>query len=254
MKYIIIEDELLNYQYLCKQLRMVDNKCKISLPATTIAEARLFIETAQSDDIIFSDIRLADGLVFEAFNGINLCCPVIFVTAYDEYAIRSFDYNAIAYLLKPIQQDKLRHALQRVGNAFDANRISIEQLARLLKAEVPAYRQRFIVERGDHCEIISVEDVRCIMVADGVTQLLLGHDRHLSVPFSLDTLERQLDPKFFFRATRQHIVNINFVHTLHRWFNQKLHVQIDGLPEFRIEVSRERSIRLKQWIDTFSNL
>lgn len=248
MTFFILEDEVALYDHLCRLLALTRPDCPVVGPAATLAEARALLARATRQDVVFADIRLADGLVFSALEAAIPPCPVIFTTAYDEYALRAFDFHAVAYLLKPITADALRRALSRVTASAVSSDV-LASLATLLREHKPAFRQRFLVEQADSMEVVGVDAVRLIQVVDGRTLLFTADGRRIAVPFTLDDIEADLDPSLFFRASRQHIIALRFVRLLHRWFHARLLVEIDGLPDVRIEVSRERALRLRRCLD-----
>lgn len=248
MKTAIVEDELPNYTELRNILIEIDPQMVISQQLTTISETRRYLLSNNDVDVIFADIRLGDGLVFEVLSDVIGNTPVVFTTAYDEYAIRAFNYNGIAYLLKPIQKEDVCHALI-TARKWGTSSGSIRQLFMSMQQGAKVYRQRFLVSHADYSEVIGVERISHIMSENGITRLFLTDGHSAVVSYSLDDLCNQLDPSEFFRANRQCIVHIDHVKRLNNWFRGKTILKVDCYPDLSIEVSKERTSKLKQWLD-----
>lgn len=248
MKIAIAEDELLNYTELRNILIEIDPQVVISQQLPTISETRRYLLSNNDIDVIFADIRLGDGLVFEALSDVIENTPVVFTTAYDEYAIRAFNYNGIAYLLKPIEKKDVCRALI-TARKWGMSSGSAKQLFLSMQQGAKVYRQRFLVSHPDYCEVIDVERISHIMSENGITRLFLTDGHSVVVSYSLDDLCNQLDPSEFFRANRQYIVNIGHVKRLNNWFKGKTRLKVDCYPDLNIEVSKERTSKLKKWLD-----
>lgn len=249
MNVLIIEDEKPNFIHLRKLLGSLRPKARIIGPVDNVADAGDIL--SESDfDLILADIQLSDGLVFEAFDGVAVKKPIIFTTAYDEYAIKAFKYNGIDYLLKPIDKDDLSNALDR----FDQNRDhessqQLDALYDMLRKDCARFRQRFLVPDRDGMVSVSTDEIRFISTDTGIVRLYLARKRTYAVDISLDEIENQLDPDKFLRVTRQHILRIDAVERLTTWFSRKTKVQIADWPDAEIYVSKERSSVLRQWLD-----
>lgn len=248
MKITIIEDETLNYIELRNILTDIDPQIIVSQQLATISEARNYLLSHNDCNLIFADIRLGDGLVFDALADVVGNISVVFTTAYDEYAIRAFDYNGIAYLLKPIQKEDVERALvkfRRCSTPHD----SFTQLLRSMQYGADIYRQRFLVSHADYSEVIGIERISHIKTENDITRLYLTDGHSVAVGHTLDELCSQLDPSLFFRANRQYIVHIKYVRLIKKWFKGKTILQMNCYPDLCIEVSKERTCKLKQWLD-----
>lgn len=249
MKILILEDEEPNYKRLRKMLAGLRQNAEVFGPIDNVVEARVFL-TDNTVDLILADIRLSDGLAFEAFDETDLRCPVIFTTAYDEYALKAFKYNGIDYLLKPIVREELAAALDRSDSHKDRRDIpGLNDLFRLLDKENVRYRRRFLVPDRDGMIAVSTEEIRFISSENGMATLHLSKGRVFSIDVSLDEIERQLDPEQFLRVTRYHIVCISAVERLTTWFGRKTKVQIADWPDAEIYVIKEKAPLLKRWLD-----
>lgn len=248
MKILIIEDETPNFLRLQKLLNDIIPEAEIVGPADSVAAAKDIL-SCRTFDIILADIRLSDGLVFEAFDEAVIKSPVIFTTAYDEYAIKAFKYNGVDYLLKPIAKTELEASLKKVqdkSGVFKGE--DLNKLYRLLQNGGVRYRERFLVQEKDGYNIIMADDVRYIYFEGGITRLFLKDGHRFIIDQPLNELEEQLDPKRFFRATRQHIVNIDGVERISNWFNRKVKIHLADYQDVEIIVSKEKTSFLKQWL------
>lgn len=249
MKILILEDEEPNFKRLSKMLTSLRPDAEIVGPIDSIADAKNYL-ARNSTDLILADIRLSDGLAFEAFDEIELRCLVIFTTAYDEYAIKAFKYNGIDYLLKPIVKEELASALDKSERLRGEQTIpGLKELYSLLEKESTKYRQRFLVPDKDGMIAVSTDEIRYIESDSGLAKLHLSKKRIFTIDLSLDEIERQLNPDMFLRVTRYHIVNISAVERLTTWFGRKTKVQVADWPEAEIYVIKEKAPVLKRWLD-----
>lgn len=249
MKILILEDEEPNNKRLRKMLAGLRPDAEALGPIDNVAEARDFL-TGNTVDLILADIRLSDGLAFEAFDETDLRCPVIFTTAYDEYAIKAFKYNGIDYLLKPIVREELASALDKSDVLRGKEETpGLNELFRLLDKENTRYRRRFLVPDRDGMIAVPTEQIRYISSENGMARLHLTKNRVFSIDSSLDEIERQLDPEQFLRVTRYHIVSISAIERLTTWFGRKTKIQIIDWPDAEIYVIKEKSPLLKHWLD-----
>lgn len=249
MKILILEDEEPNYKRLSKMLANLRPNAEVFGPIDNVAEARDFLAN-NVVDLILADIRLSDGLAFEAFDETDLRRPVIFTTAYDEYAIKAFKYNGIDYLLKPIVKEELAAALDKSDSLKGSGDIpGLNELFSLLDKDNTKYRRRFLVPDRDGMIAVPIEQIRYISSENGMTKLYLTKNRVFSIDYSLDEIERQLDPEQFLRVTRYHIVSISAVERLTTWFGRKTKVQVADWPDAEIYVIKEKAPALKRWLD-----
>lgn len=238
MKILVLEDGMQDFALLQGHLESLPGNYEIIGPAGTVASARTLLRK-DSYDLIIADIRLADGLVFEALDDSPAKCPVIFTTGYGEYAVKAFGYNGTGYLLKPVDRQELAKAIDKAVRQHSSE-----------KEGSLHYRHRFLVAERDGYLAIGVEMISYIHSEGGLTRLFLKDKRRFVVEQSLDELEKQLDPSAFFRANRQHIVHITSVKRLSNWFNRKTKVIIAEYPDKEIIISKEKTPGLKHWMDS----
>ena len=255
MRILIIEDERSSADRLRRLIEGFGPEYKIAASVESNAEARAFFQTGQAQvDLILSDIQLGDGLSFEALREAPASIPVIFTTAFDHYAVQAFKFNSIDYLLKPVDEQELRDALERVkASQEDLSPSTTDAIAQLLesvKSQSTRYRERFLIpSRADEYLVVPAYDVSHITIRDGVVRLFtLKGESHL-LALTLDQAEKELDPQRFMRVNRQFIVNASAVEKLSNWFLGKMRVHLKGYPDAEIIVSKEKATSVKRWLD-----
>lgn len=247
MKILIIEDEQPNFLRLKKLLNELHPSYIIEGPLISQSAVRDYFENGNIPDLIISDIRLSDGLVFEAFD--NVCCNtrIIFTTAYSEYAVKAFQYNSIHYLLKPIVKEELANAIAKAVDCNPERLSEIKGLTNGIASGSP--RKRFLIPWRDGFEIIRVEDVAFLKHDSGVLRLYRFNGDNYALEMSIDECETQLGYEMFFRANRQFIVSINAIGKLINYWDRKMRIVLPDFPDVEVMVSRDKSKALRQWID-----
>ncbi len=246
----IVEDEKPNADRLKRIILKVRPDIQILGVEDSVVSSISWLSRHEAPDLIMMDVRLADGLSFEIFKHVNISCPVIFTTAYDEYAVKAFKHNGVDYLLKPIEEDELREALNKCDSMLVNNNETAFSIEGLLNQLQPKnYRSRFLLPYRDGYKSILTEHIAYFHSELGVNRAQLFDGNSESIPQTLEELEKQLDPKIFFRANRQFIVNIQAVAHIHNYFNGKLKLDLHQNPETEILVSREKAPLLKSWMD-----
>lgn len=250
MKILILEDEQRNARRLIRLLNDIDSTHTIEGPLASIRETVEFFKSGNTADLVLADIRLTDGLSFEALKHAPASVPVIFITAYDEYAVQAFKFNSFDYLLKTLDADELETAIDKVEKAgrnySDEN---LRQLFDALQKNQFRYRERFLLPYRDGYKTVRVSDINHIETENKTVYLRLNNGTSETVNVSMDELEQQLNPDCFFRANRQYIINVEHVLFLGNFFGGKLIIRLKGYPDTRITVSKEKAQRLKDWLD-----
>lgn len=251
MDILIVEDEKHNAVRLQRLLSEIASDFNIVGKVECVEDAVQWIQSHPAPDVALMDIRLADGLSFDIFKKITVTFPVIFTTAYDEYAVRAFKVNSVDYLLKPIQKEELAAALQKVKPAERAQypHPDLEQLIDLINTQNKVYRKRFLLPAFDGFKTIPTDAISFIYFEQKSTHLMLNSNKEEILPYSLDELEEELNPEYFFRANRQFILNINSIARILNSFNGKLKVVLKNHPEREVLVSKEKAARFKEWLD-----
>lgn len=249
-KILIVEDERPNADRLKRLLLKLRPHIEILSVEDSITSTVNWLENNVVPDVIMMDIRLADGLSFEIFNKHEVKSAVIFTTAYDEYAVQAFKYNSIDYLLKPIEEEELDAALKRYETFMEAVPVVGSAIEGLLNYIQPKdYRKRFLIVHRDGYKTVLAEDILYFYTELGISKAMLNTGVVENIPQTLEELEKQLDPKFFFRANRQFIIHIDSVKQIFNHFNGKLKLELRKQPEMEVIVSREKASVFKSWMD-----
>ncbi|MDO4995504.1 MAG: LytTR family DNA-binding domain-containing protein [Bacteroidales bacterium] len=241
---LIIEDERMSASRLKRLISDIDDTLDVIGPLTTVEEV---IETLNRDtafDLIISDIRLHDCLVFEAFHEVMPRCMIIFTTAYDEYALEAFRHNGIDYLLKPVEQDALANAIRKATppTSGPQNLLSVSR-------ELCCFRERILVTRGDELISLRTDTVRYFCIEDNIVTAYTNQGDSYRIPLTMNDLEQQLNPDLFFRLNRQYIAHIDSIRKISFFFSSKLIVRLTGCDDDHIVISKEKSAQFKQWLD-----
>ena len=263
MRILIIEDEQSNADRL---KRMLEGKHEMAGVCASNAEVRAFFaDEAHADiDLILSDIQLGDGLSFESLKTVPTAIPVIFTTAYDQYAVQAFRFNSIDYLLKPIDSEELHAALEKVQSSLQAKRASlsamvnglsttdaIAQILASMNSGTIRYRERFLIpHKADEFLIVPVSEVSHITIRDGVVRLCTMNGKTHTLNMTLEEAESQLDPQRFMRVNRQFIVSAAAVSKLSTYFLGKMRIHVAAFPDVEIIVSKDKVATVKRWLDS----
>lgn len=251
---LIIEDEMPNAQRLQRLILKLKPNTTIVSVEDSIVSSIAWLQHHSMPDLIMMDVRLADGLSFEIFKKIEITCPVIFTTAYDEYAVQAFKYNSIDYLLKPIQENELEQALDKlekqISSAVKSNSdiVLLQDLITQLQQD-KGFRTRFLIPFRDGFTSLSVDEIAYFYSDLGGNKAMLLEGKTMPISQTLETLEKQLDPKCFFRANRQYILHINSIKTIQNSFNGKLNVELKQPTNDEVIISREKAGIFKDWLD-----
>jgi DNA-binding LytR/AlgR family response regulator len=200
-------------------------------------------------DIVFMDIHLADGSAFEIFNQVQINCPVVFTTAFDEYALRAFKVNSVDYLLKPIDIKDVEKALAKIQHISSSNNLqaSIHQIINSFK-KLPAYKSHFLIPaKGDKLIPVQAGDIACFYIDTGIVKALTFEGKTYKFEHTLDELAEMLDSKIFFRANRQYIISRQAIKDIDLWFNRRLSVNLKITVPEKILISKTRIPAFKNW-------
>lgn len=247
MNILIIEDEKHIALRLQSLVREISDDYIVIGKVSSVEESVEWILNNPTPDVALMDIRLSDGLSFDIFQLVEVSFPIIFTTAYDEYAIRAFKVNSLDYLLKPIQKEELAVALKKSHPR--TLQPDIEQLLELLNSKVKIYRKRFLLTAYNGFKTINTDDITFVYFEYKSTKLVLKSGQEEVVPFTLDELEDQLNPDGFFRANRQFIVHISSIERILNSFNGKLKVVLKKYPEKEVLISKEKAMKFKEWLN-----
>ena len=255
MKILIIEDEAFAATALESLILELRPETKVLDKIESIEEALEWFSLNPSPDLIFCDIHLSDGNSFEIFKAREIKSPVIFTTAYDEYAIEAFKVNSIDYLLKPVAKEELAEAIKKYedlrGNKLNDDFQKLQNLLQSsLQENSPAGKKsRFMVKSGQTIKSISSEDVAFFLAEEGVVLLTTFTEKRFVINYTLDQLEEMLNQELFFRANRQLIVNINAVKEVSPYFKGRLHLVLKGEHAKEQIISSSKASAFKEWLD-----
>ncbi len=253
MKALIIEDEIMAAKTLQKLLGEVSPETEIVAVLESIEDSVAWIEENPMPDLMFMDIHLADGSSFTIFERVDITCPVIFTTAYDEYALKAFEVNSIDYLLKPISKEALEHAMRKYRmldlGRQNSNSGNIEALLYQL-TQKSSYRRCFLLPERDKLVPLPTANIAYAYIEAKTVKLVSMEHKEYYLTQTLDDLMAQLDPKEFFRANRQFVISRSAVKDVSVWFGNKLAINLVMETPEKIIVSKARVAEFKHW---FSN-
>ena len=251
MNVIIIEDEKPSARRLQRMLKALDVEAETLLHS--VEESIEWFQNNPHPDLIFLDIQLSDGLSFEIFEAIDVKSAIIFTTAYDEYALQAFKLNSIDYLLKPIDEDELKVAInQYKGTEQQQKSVTLDfnDIKKLLVNPIEReYKKRFSVKVGQHLKLINIEDIECIYSENKGTYAYTLEGRNYLLDQTLDQLEDELEPHVFYRISRKFYVNINAIKDIISYTNSRLQIKLNHYNEQDVIVARERVKDFKSWLE-----
>lgn len=251
MKVLLIEDETLAAERLQNLLAGIDPAIEIVTHLKSVQAAIEWLKSNPHPDLILSDIRLLDGLCFEIFQQVKTEAPIIFTTAYDQYAIKAFEVNSVDYLLKPVQSEKLSAALMKVKSRATSTTLGIDytELAKLLQASKKTYKSRFMVRVGQKIVTVPVEKIAYFFSENKLTFAVTTDQKRYPLDQPLDELIDVLDPQSFFRANRQFIVTFQSIAEIHSYFKGRIKLNLTPPATEEVIISSERTPEFKSWID-----
>lgn len=248
MNVLIIEDEGPAARRLVQLLNEKLPGAQIHGSLDTVSSAIQWLKTHPQPDLIFLDIQLADGISFEIFGQMKVTAPIIFCTAYDQYAIRAFKLNSIDYLLKPIDPEELEQALNKFRSGRTEPVISLEQIRSLIQPAAKAYKNRFLVKIGERIQSVDVANIAFFFSEDKVTFLQTKAGKKYIVDYTLDDIEEMLSPETFFRLNRKYISSITAIKDVFTYSNSRLKIHLENCVDQDILISRERMGAFKGWL------
>ena len=251
MKAIIIEDEQLAAQRLEKMIKSYDPEIEIVAKLESVCESIIWFRENTAPDLVFLDIHLEDGISFTIFDEVNVKVPIIFTTAFDEYAIKAFKLKSIDYLLKPIVQEDLNKAIEKYKDWGDSQKkmVDVKELFALMKEGEKSYRERFAVTSGTKLKTIEVKDIAYFFSTSGITFVVMNDKHQYSLDQSLDNLINQLDAKLFYRINRQYLISLKSIANVHIFPKSRLKLDLNPPQQDEIYVSIDKVPDFKRWLD-----
>ncbi len=250
-KILIIEDEKPAAKRLVKLVQSLATNIKILGQIDSVEDAVIWLQTFDSPDLIFMDIQLADGLSFSIFDKVKVTTPVIFTTAYDQYAIKAFKVNSIDYLLKPIDPKELNAAWNKFLQLENKSPIDLNALLQSFQnaQQQQTFKERFLIKIGEQYKYLTIDKVAYFYSEGGATYLMTHQQKNYLIDDKLDALESQLNPTSFFRINRKFIISINAIHKIHSYFNSRLKLDLTPKSKAEIIVARDRVMAFKAWLN-----
>ena len=245
MRVLIVEDEHFAFERLSMLIKRVDKSIEIVAHAKSIREAVEHFKQ-KNFDLAFVDIQLADGLSFGIFDQVEVDCPLIFTTAYEQHAIRAFKLNSVDYLLKPIRQADLAEALNKYDRIWKAKKDTSLLLKQAM--ENVEYKDRFVIKVGEYIKVVKSEDISCFYSFAKGTYVHTIENRNYLIDFSLEEVSSLVNPEDFFRVNRKFIVKLDQIEDMIAYSNSRIKVKMRIPPDEDIIVARERVKEFKTWL------
>lgn len=256
MNILIIEDEIRAARELQRILSQIDSSINILSVIDSVEDAVVYLNDNKTVDLIFSDIQLVDGNSFEIYDQVQINCPIIFCTAFDEYMLEAFDTNAVSYVLKPISTEKIEAALEKyyaLKSAFQPVQAAerIHKVTHQLKLN---YKTTLLVDQREKIIPLAVMDIAYCYLENTMVKIGTHNNQKYFLTSSLDVLEKQLNPQHFFRANRQFLINKTAIANIERYFSRKLSIQLTTDTPEVIIVSKAKASEFLKWIEGMDDL
>lgn len=248
MNIVIVEDEVAAARRLQKLISELVPKAKLIAHFESVEDTVNWCLQNPHPDLFFMDIQLADGLSFEIFEHVSINAPVIFTTAFDEYAIKAFTVNSIDYLLKPIERNLLERALHKYEVAATNENEKLKTIVAEILSTRKNFRDRFLVRKGEAYYPLMLNEIAYFYAEDKVVFAKTKQNQRALIDFTIDSLEKCLNPSLFFRANRSFLISIDAISKVTPGFNGKLNASVQPGQEHEIIISRERAADFKNWL------
>jgi len=251
MNVVVIEDEKLAAEGLIGLIQQVDPNINIIAQLTSVKKSIEWFNKNDHPDLAFFDIQLADGLSFEIFENTIVDCPVIFTTAYHEYAIRAFKVNSIDYLLKPVDYNELATAIEKYKRSYKNRIIQPKQevFDKVLNLLTNDFKQRFAIKVGEHIRSVAIESILYFYSMEKATFLHTDDNHNYVLDYSLEQIEGLVDPQRFFKINRKYIITIDSIDDIITYSNSRLKIELKHSDDHDVIVAREKVREFKKWLD-----
>lgn len=250
MRILIIEDEEAAVKRLQKMLKEITPDSEMIDSLVSIKSSVQWFKSNSQPDLVLMDVHLADGLSFEIMKQVSIDCPVIFTTAYDQYALEAFKLNTVDYLLKPVKKEELQNAIIKFKKQQQKTTpaIDIDKIIHSFQKAQQEYKKRFVVRYGEHIKTINTEDVAYFYTEARANFMVTKDGKRFVIDYNLDQLETLLDPKAFYRINRQFIIGINSIDEMLTYSKSRVLIKLNPPCKIETIVSTERSGDFKQWL------
>lgn len=251
MKVIVIEDEKLAAERLTDMIHQYDSNIEVVARFDSVKRSVEWFNNQNHPDLAFFDIQLSDGLSFEIFEKTVVNCPVIFTTAFNEYAIRAFKVNSVDYLLKPIDNEELNAAFEKFKKNYTGNEVDHQQevFDRVLHLLTNNHKKRFVIKVGEHIRSIATDNILYFYSLEKATFLHTADDHNYVIDYSLEQVEDLVDPARFFKINRKYMITINAIDDIITYSNSRLKIELKHSDDQDVIVAREKVKQFKSWLD-----
>jgi len=250
MNVLITENEKPAVAGLVRLLKKIDTNINVVGVTESVESTMNWFLSNPNPDLILMDIQLDDGLCFELFEAIKIETPVIFTTAYDEYMLSAFKVNSVDYLLKPVEEINLRRAIEKFKSIHYNASFKNEVIKQLLNELNKGYKNRFLIKVGEHYKSITDNEIACFYILERATFIRTSLDKDYTIDYSLNNLQKIIDPDKFFRINRNCIININEICDILSYSSSRLKIKLKSdKPIYDIIVSKDKVSEFKKWID-----
>ncbi len=253
MRILIIEDEQLAAEKMQNLLKEIKEDYKILAVLKSVEDSIKWLQDNDGPDLILSDIHLSDGICFSIFSEYEVQCPVIFTTAYEKYAIQAFEVNSIDYLLKPIQKEKLKEALDKyelLSGQNEKGKMDLyEEFKNILSGQNREFKTRFLCKLGNKIKSVPVDSISYFYSENKMTFIVDKKNNRLPINNTLDEIDQIIDPKNFFRVNRKYVSHFEAISEIHPYFKGRLKLILQPGEAKDIIVSSERAPLFKAWLD-----
>jgi DNA-binding LytR/AlgR family response regulator len=247
MRILIVEDETAAYENLLDILREIDPEIQTIGYTESVKQTIQWLKKNKAPDLILMDIHLSDGSAFSIFENYNIETPVIFTTAYDEYAIKAFKVNSVDYILKPVKVEELRCALEKFNKYSQKDIVrNISQIAHV--SPLLKYNDKILIPVKDRLQPVNISDIACFYTTEKNTRVFLRDGSSYQYSRTLEQIELSLNPAEFIRANKQYILARNSVKNITIWFDSRLLVKLDVDTPERIYISKNKAAEFKTWM------
>ncbi len=250
MNVLIVEDEGIAAERLTQLLVQLDANIEVVAHLDSIKTSVDWFHSNEAPDLAFFDIQLADGLSFEIFKQIEVTCPIIFTTAYDQYAIEAFKVNSVDYLLKPMMESDLQRALTKFKKQNQPTQtVDMATLMNLIQKPTKSYKERFVIKVGEHLKSVLTNEVEIFLSENKATYLHSKENKRFIIDFTLDQIQEAIDPNLFFRINRKYLIHIDGIKDIITYSNSRLKLELHHFNADDMIVSREKVTLFKEWLD-----
>lgn len=251
MKVLIVEDEKMAANRLTKLLAELAPEAQVAGQLDSVKRAADWL-SSNTADLLFFDIQLADGLSFEILEKVKVEAPIIFTTAFDEYAIKAFKVNSVDYLLKPIDPKELEAAIGKFKSQFQSSSqpmLDLSAIEQAMKQMTRKFKERFVVKIGEHIRTLEVADTAFFFSQEKATYLQNSDQKRFIIDYTLEQVQELIDPEEFFRINRKYLISMRAINDIVSYSNSRLRIILNGSDEMDAIVSRDKVQDFKRWLD-----